>query len=61
MLSCPVQRPLMESLLCSAVLLYCLVKSQSVHVVRRANFCSWEGEGVADVNQVGVVEEEKDG
>ncbi len=55
------QALLMNSLHCSAVLLCQFAIGQGVHIVNKTSPRGWESWGVADLNEVSIVEEGYDG
>ncbi len=58
--SCPLQAPHVDCLLHSAVVLHRFAKCPGVYVVNKASPSCRQSRGVADLNKVGIVEEEED-
>jgi hypothetical protein len=56
-----IQEPLVDSLQSFAVLLCQFAIGLGVHIVNKASPSSWEGWKVADIDKVGIVEEEEGG
>ncbi len=62
---CPMPPGLLQALLveyqqCSAVLFCCFAKGYDVHIINKASARSWDGKGVANINEVSIVDREYD-
>jgi hypothetical protein len=61
MLPCPLQATLVNHLHHSAVLFYLFFSDQSIHIVDKACPRGWNGQGIADLDEVGILNKEENG